>query len=75
MEVPLPLCAAFQRRVQCGRRFDLRRREHVGRWHVVDAAATLSQLNINARRFGRGGSELHQPIRRDHLAVLQLQTL
>jgi hypothetical protein len=71
--VLLPLGIAFQSWAQHRRRSDIRRGEHVRRRHLADAAAALRQLDVDARRFGLGGSELYQPIRRGHLAVLQLQ--
>lgn len=39
------------------------------------AVAFLGELNIDTRRLGRQGSQLHQPIRGRELTVLQLQAL
>jgi transposase len=49
--------------------------EYVRGRHMVGAVATLRQLDVDAGRFGRRGGELHQPLRRGDLAVLQLQPL
>lgn len=46
-----------------------------GAVNTVAAVAALDQLDVDAGRLRRSGGELDQLLRRDHLAVLQLQPL
>ena len=75
MVILLPLGAAFKRRAECRESVDLGFGECIGRRHVIGAVATLGQLDVDAGRFRRHRGELHQPVCRGDLAVLQLQSL
>ena len=75
MVILLPLGAAFKRRAECRESVDLEFGECIGRRHLIGAVAALGQLDIHAGRFRRHRGELHQPLCRGELAVLQLQSL
>ena len=75
MRVLLPVGAAFERRDQRLDGIHFRLAKDCRAWKPMLAVALLGQLNIDAGRLHGYRRKLHQPFRRGHLAVFQLQPL